>query len=350
MASKNIFICSCLLGLFFILLSSCSSSLSKIVLPELHDGEYDSEFPYKNASIELEEITGSIRMINSMAFFKSYSFSQNTELKKNDPRFKHLKNYAATETLFNETLGGTATVIFKKNGSVALLTCAHIIDFPDTLIYYYSNQAGERTNYISGIAIKTKQSISLPELENKNELTVLAIDSKKDLALLGGNIHLDDYIKLHTFKYPLGKSKSLNWGAFVYLFGYPLNNKMVTKGIVSPAKNKGENIFYVDANINKGFSGGIVLAIKDGIPNFELVGIVKSGSAKIDYYLKPQDGKDYPLANSHIPFTEEIYVDKNINLRYGIANIIPIESVLSFLETNSALLKKNGYTIDNFFN
>jgi hypothetical protein len=42
-------------------------------------------------------------------------------------------------------------------------------------------------------------------------------------------------------------------------------------------------------------------------------------------------------------------VDKNINLRYGIANIIPIESVLSFLESNRAVLKSNGYALDNFF-
>ena len=47
------------------------------------------------------------------------------------------------------------------------------------------------------------------------------------------------------------------------------------------------NIFLVDAVFNRGYSGGIVLAIRDGVPNFELVGLVKSVPAEYEYVMKP---------------------------------------------------------------
>ncbi len=349
MSGKLNLISKCILLLTVIINFACSSSITHMVLPELNDGKYDSEFPYKNASQELESISNTIRMIHGMTFYKSYTFDRKTKLVKNELRFKNLTDYANSETLFHETYGGTATIIYSGSGKAVFLTCAHILDFPDTLIFYYYDSIGQKTNYISGIAIKTKQTNYLPELHSQNELKILAFDRNSDLAILGGDFKAMETLQLKTFKYPLGNSNNLNWGTFVYLFGYPLNNKMVTKGIVSPPKNKTSTAFYVDANINKGFSGGLVLAIKDGIPNFELVGIVKSGAGTVDYYLKPPEGKKYPLVNSKIPYTDNIYVDKNLNLRYGITNVISIESVLKFLEQNKTKLEDEGYSIDHFF-
>jgi hypothetical protein len=321
-----------------------------MVLPELNDGKYDSEFPYKNASKELGEITETIRMIHSMAFYKSYTFDKKIKLKKNEPRFKRLQDFANTETFFHESVGGTATVIYSKNGETLFLTCAHILDFPDTLVFYYYDVIGQKTNYISGVAIKTKQKNYIPELQSNQNLKTIAFDKKLDLAVLAGKFSILESLQLKTFKYPLGRAKNLNWGTFVYLFGYPLNNKMITKGIVSPPKYSRSSIFYVDANINKGFSGGLVLAIKDGIPNFELVGIVRSGAGKIDYYLKPAPDKKYPLVNSKIPYKEKLYIDKNLNLRYGITNVISIESILDFLKKNKTKFIKAGFNFNNFFN
>ncbi len=345
---KFIFNILFLFSLLFFL--SCRSTISKMVLPELNDGKYDSEFPYKNASKELEEITKTIKMIHGMAFYKSYTFQKETRLIKNDSRFKELKNYADYKTTFHETYSGTATVIYKEGTTAAFLTCAHILDFPDTLIFYYYDSIGQKTKYINGVAIKTKQINYLPEISGKNELKVLAFDKALDLAVLSGKFNIKETIQIKKFNYPFGHSKNLRWGSFVYLFGYPLNHKMVTKGIVSPPKFNNSKIFFVDANINKGFSGGIVLAIKDGIPNFELVGIVRSGPGKTDYYLKPEKGKNYPLINSKIPFSDKIYVDKNLNLRYGIANVITIESVREFLKKNKTVFLKNNLNIKNFFN
>ena len=344
---KITFLCVFVISIFLNL--SCSSSIRKITLPELEDGKYDSEFPYQNASEELEEITETIRMIHSMAFYTSYSFDREIKLTKNDSRLNNPKDYANSEIAFHQTSAGTATIIYSNNGKVALLTCAHILDFPDTAISYYFDVLGQKTNLISGISIKTRQTNYIPELSGQPEFNTLATDKNLDLTLLGKDIDRVDALRLRPFKYPLGKSEELSWGTFVYLFGYPLNNRMITKGIVSP-NDKDNSNFLVDASINKGFSGGVVLAIKDGIPNFELVGIVKSGTGKKEYYLKPATSKRFPLVNNKIPYSDNVYVDENLNLRYGITKVISTESILEFLDNNESQLEDLGYISNYFFN
>ncbi|MCK7529466.1 MAG: hypothetical protein MZV64_73895 [Ignavibacteriales bacterium] len=50
---------------------------------------------------------------------------------------------------------------------------------------------------------------------------------------------------------------------------------MVTKAIVSNPSRDESGSFLVDAVVNNGMSGGLVLAIKDGVPNFEMVGMIQ---------------------------------------------------------------------------
>lgn len=344
---KLIFSCISIISILFIL--SCSSQITKLAHSELDDGKYDSEFPYKDASKELEQITESIKMIHSMAFYKSYIFDAETALTINDSRFQHPEDYANTEVLFHETFAGTATIVYSNSGKIALLTCAHVLNFPDTSITYYSDFLGKRTDIIRSVSIKTKQTNYLPELESQPEFNVLVKNETLDLALLGKSLKLSEATRLSPFPYPWGNSKNLSWGSFVYLFGYPLNNKMITKGIVSLPNKRDNMSFWVDANINKGFSGGLVLAIKDGIPNFELVGIVKSGSGQTDYNLRPSLGEQAPVINSKVPYTGNIYVNKKVSMRYGIAKVISIEAIGIFLKKNKIKLEKMGYIFDYFF-
>ncbi len=49
-----------LLSLQIIIQTSCTKKIYDVVYPTLNDGRYDSEFPYKNASDQLEEISKSI--------------------------------------------------------------------------------------------------------------------------------------------------------------------------------------------------------------------------------------------------------------------------------------------------
>ena len=52
----------------FVFISCSSTSIYDNIYPTLNDGKYDSEFPYKNSSEQLENISNSVHMINSIAF------------------------------------------------------------------------------------------------------------------------------------------------------------------------------------------------------------------------------------------------------------------------------------------
>ena len=47
-----------------------------------------------------------------------------------------LKEKAATEEFGNNSLSGTAFTVSSENGAIALITCAHIVSFPDTVVAY----------------------------------------------------------------------------------------------------------------------------------------------------------------------------------------------------------------------
>ena len=61
-----------------IILTSCAQNIYKVAYPTLSDGKYDTEFPYKNCSSQLEEISKSVKLLNCMAFYKTYVFSENS--------------------------------------------------------------------------------------------------------------------------------------------------------------------------------------------------------------------------------------------------------------------------------
>ena len=73
-------------------------------------------------------------------------------------------------------------------------------------------------------------------------------------------------------------------------FGYPSGHKMVTKAIVSSPNKDRKGSFLLDAVLTPGFSGGIALAVRDGVPNFELVGLVQLVSGRTTYALGPPPG------------------------------------------------------------
>ena len=68
-----IFLCS---SIFLLWLAGCSKRIYRVAYPTLNDGKYDSEFPYKSSSAELEEITRTIKKLTAIAYYKSYVFSE----------------------------------------------------------------------------------------------------------------------------------------------------------------------------------------------------------------------------------------------------------------------------------
>jgi hypothetical protein len=337
-----------ILSLSVLLSLSCSSISYREVYPMLADGKYDSEFPYRGCSAQLEKISESVRMISCIAYYKSYYFSSEENIRLSDLQDPLLKKKAMKEVFLNRSSSGSATTICFENKRIALLTCAHVVDFSDTIITYYRGANRKETEFIQSIAVKDRQSNYVATIQGARDLEVLALDKENDLVIVGQRMYEPSAQNVTVFNYPFGKAKELEWGTFVYLFGYPAGYQMITKGIISNPNRDKHGSFLTDAVSNRGFSGGIVLAIRDGVPNFELVGMATLVPARQRYFLTPfKEGEifDYEL---DAPFKGDIYVDSRTDIIYGIAPAISSELIVEFLENNQQQLEEKGYNLRSF--
>jgi Trypsin-like peptidase domain len=326
---------------------SCSTTSLKTIYPTLSDGKYDSEFPYRSSSEQLQQICNTIQRVNSIAFYTSYIFSPAQHIKKSKLTDKIIHNESVKKITFQRTGSGTATVISKDNGFVALLTDAHIVSFPDTIFSYYADSLAKNTDYLESISLKEVQNNYIAGFPDGSNINILAIDPEKDLAILGNKFDQSFSNNLQVFGYPNGHAKELEWGTFVYIFGYPYNTKMVSDAIVSSPNCDKSGSFYINAVVNRGFSGGMVLAIRDGVPHFELVGLIQSIPEETNYFLSPQNS-NYSY-NPFVPYKGEAYVQEQTNYIYGISKIIPVETIIDFVKDNKRSLEESGYYINRFF-
>jgi hypothetical protein len=342
---------SFLYGTIFIvcLLSfSCSLTTYKDVYPTLTDGKYDSEFPYRGCSEQLEKISETVRMVSCIAYYKSWVFPPGTNIRKEDIQYIFFKDKANKEVFLNQTSSGSATVIYCQNNRIALLTCAHVVDFTDTIYTYYQGEDKKPSEYLQSVAIKDRQTNYVAAIAGVQNLEILTLDRENDLALIGQKLESSAVPSIPVFDYPIGKAKELEWGAFVYLFGYPAGYRVVTKAIVSNPNRDKYGSFLTDAVFNRGFSGGIVLAVRDGVPNFELVGMMKLVPGYQHYYLSPvKDGEQMDV-DPNVPFKGNIYAESRTDIIYGVAPAIPAELIIDFLKTSQKKLFDRGYDLRSF--
>ena len=336
--------------IFFILVfSGCSSMVYKSAFPTLHDGKYDSEFPYKGSSEELERIGKSVERINCIAFYKTYVFNSGTDVKISDINEEFLEKNVNNVGYFDKTSSGTGTIVYSLNSKIALLTCAHVVSFPDTIYSHFTDEKGKFTEYLESISIIDRQMIFVAGLPDGGDVEVLAMDKQHDLAVLGHTYSSFQSLNFPVFPYPKGEAKQLEWGTFVYVFGYPMNYKMVSKAIVSSPNMDGHGSFLIDAVVNKGFSGGIVLGIRDGIPNFEFVGIIRAVPEETEYVLQPERLRNNIQYSPVVPYKGDVFAIQKQELKYGIARVIPIEVIEEFLKANKEKLSDSGYDMKYFF-
>lgn len=339
----NFYLKNILAFLLLAALNSCSSVSYETIYPTLLDGKYDSEFPYKSTSEELNKISETVQRVNSTAFYKIYVFEKSDSYTLFSIQNKELDNIARKEVLADNSLSGTAVTIYSQDGNVALLTCAHTITFPDTIIAYRSDSEGNKTEFIESISIKEKQVIYVAGFPEGSSVEVLAKDDHNDIALIGRKYGAQSGVRFPKFNYPNGKAMEVDWGTFVYLVGYPLNYKMITKAIVSSPRRDDNGSFLVDAVVNPGFSGGLVLAIRDGVPNFELIGMVQWVPEEYENLVYPENTSSKVSYNPVVPYNGGLFIRKHTSIRYGIVKVIPIDIISKFINQNSEKLSKQGF-------
>lgn len=340
-----------IIGLFIPLLllqTNCTRKIYKVAYPTLSDKKYDSEFPYKTCSRELERILQSVKKLSSIAYYKRYVFDYDNFVTMNDVRMRRFKDMASHVEYHNNSVIGTATIVYSSGRQIAMLTCAHVVDFPDTIPVFYLEPDGSQ-RYLQSISIKEKQRNYVAELPEGGEMDILAMDKEDDLALLGKEFSRRPHVELQVFPYPFGRARELAWGNFVYVIGYPKGYKMVTKGIVSQPNRNKKHFFLVDALFNKGFSGGIVLAVRDGVPNFELVGIANSVAADYEYLLVPPDTVVKSGYDPYIPYRGDIFIEFRKSINYGITFVISAEAIQEFIRKNKNRLLDRGYDLSGVY-
>ncbi|MCF7803788.1 MAG: serine protease [Candidatus Marinimicrobia bacterium] len=329
---------------------SCATPIFQFDDQGHSDRKYDSRYPASDVSNTLGEMVKSVRKINSMAFYRSFTISEESKLRRSEIRREYVKQIAIEDTIYDQTVLGTATVLHAEDRWLVALTCAHIIDFPDTIIRYYPEPGNPSERNVQMVAFKIRQQNSIPSFPNDAKVEVLAENRRLDAALIGVRFEYNPENPVPVFPFPAGKSRQLNWGHFVYLAGYPMSTRMITRGIVSRPQTNAENRFIIDAVFNPGMSGGPVVAIRDGIPNFEFVGIVRATAAEPYHVLTPTSEKGdmqseyYP----NLPHRDEIYTTFIQGIRYGITYVIPIENILRFIREHQPDLQSKGYSLSKF--
>lgn len=332
----------------FLSITSCREATFRNVYPTLSDGRYDSEFPYRNCSDELENISKSVKKLYCLVEYDRYDFTIDDQLIKKSLINNSYKKAAFNKGFFSESVHGTATIIYNQYGNIAVVSCAHVIDYPDTIFSYFIDESDHQTDFLQSISIKRKQLNFIRDLPGDGVLDIIAMDKDLDVAFLGNNFdNIGDDIKV--FSYPTGKANKLEWGSFVYIMGFPAGYQMVTRGIVSNPNTGKKGEFLMDALFNTGISGGIVLAVKDGVPNFELVGIAKSVSAKYKNVVKPEKDSHEEIFNPNVPYTGNLYIKLEKDINYGVTFAASIEAIRDIYFTNKDVFTRRGFFLDNFF-
>jgi hypothetical protein len=329
------------------MLAGCSPSVYRDVYPTLADGRYDSEFPHKGCSKQLEEIAETVNMLSSIAYYRTFTFTMEDRVTRGGIVEALSRRKNRESVYINSTASGTATVISYDERRVMLLTCAHIVDFEDTVLSFHITPDYRATPWLKSVAIKEKQTNYVAVFPEGGELDILAMDRSADIALLGKRFSSEPAIRIPVFRYTFGNARDLEWGTFVYMFGYPSGFKMVTTGVVSNPNKDKRGSFMVDAMFSRGFSGGITLAIRDGVPNFELVGIVKLVSAHSSYVVSPGKQNGEVEFDPAMPYTGAVYVERKTEIESGLTQAVPIEAIREFLRVQTPLLREKGYSIGN---
>ncbi|HVN49184.1 MAG TPA: serine protease [Bacteroidota bacterium] len=329
-------------------LASCSTPVYREVYPMLLDGKYDSEFPYRDCSKQLEEIASTVKMITCVAYYRSLEFSSERRVTRQELQSSFTSDLANRFVYFTRTSSGSAVIITYRDRHLALLTCAHIVEFPDTIFSYYIGADKKPTPYVHSFAVKQQQSNYVAGVEGAVDMEILANDNANDVALLGKIYQSDLPFGYSTFSYPVGYAKELQWGSFIYLLGYPSGHEIVTKGIVSNPNKEKNGSFYADAVFSGGFSGGIVLAVRDGVPNFELVGIVRLVPGRTVAYLTPEHNGEQLELDTQVPYSGDIYVERRTDIEYGVMQAVSSETIMEFLSAHRTELSAKGYDLSQF--
>jgi len=279
-----------------------------------------------------------------VAFYREFRFPVGAVYDVRDVSEGQAENRATDTGMYHRTASGTAIVIHRTPSQVALVTSAHVVAFPDTVVSYHISPENDRS--IRSLSVKVRQANYVPDVPGADRMEVLVLDEDRDVALLGQAVPDLPAGSVPVIDFPVGTVRDLQWGSEVYVFGYPAGTRMMTRALVSKTSRERKYVFLTDANFNRGFSGGLVLAVRDGLPHFEWVGIATASAASTEVTVVPPDSLKVIEDDLERLYEGPLVLRQTKRLSYGITTCTTVDAIVDVLRDNAAYLSSRGYTID----
>lgn len=330
---------SILLFLVIIITISCKQTELISRQSAIQDGKYDSGLNGKSIGVSIENISRSVKKLDILTFYQIWKFPKDSTYTKTFFLKNSPEKFAISSNVINESGAGTAIIVYYDKLLAGFLTCAHVVNYPDTVYTYFD----ENKNMVKSLAVIIRQQIFISGTPDGSEVEVIAFNIDKDLAFLKKEIN-NNVNEIQTIDFKVGSTSKLEWGSEVYILGYPLGKLMLTKGVVSIDKSVKKR-FLSDATYNRGISGSPVFAVLDGSENIEWIGMASSASAQTFRYLSPQDINTENILDKSV-YYGEVFIDEKLLINYGVTYSIPIEEIITFIARNKSKLRNSGYNTD----
>ena len=304
------------------------------------DGYYKNNAQTDRFRQQVERGFESVRRLQNTVMYRTYLFNPNQTITRSQIGSFNIENVAVASEVESVTNAGTATVLSNNGIKAVFLTASHTVSRPDTVIHIYDIDTGSPEDRVEAVSIKISENHFVIADAGIVGLDLVASNRSKDLALLISNEPIEEQYNLDAIALDPGKFNEVEWGDAVVAMGYPRGVQMITKGVAS-LSNHPHRSLVMDLNINRGFSGGIVFALRSDGSGMEWVGMITSAMGERELYLAPEDGiqTDY---NPEIPYRGESYVKSRPVIYYGISYAVDINEISRFIQENRNLLRSRG--------
>ena len=317
---------------------------------------YQTGFPLRDSSQSLERAFDSVKRIQTRASYDTYVFAQDNAPFETDPLSPELLASAVDTVSSPQDRAATAVVLSRTGRNVTLVTVAHVLTFPDTIVEYFDadeSQVGlppalTAPRHIESISIKTRQTNWVLELPEVDSFEILATEARGDVALIGVEYREGaDPEEVVPLRLSIGNSDRLVWGSFVYVLGFPRGYPMVTRGVVSAPDHPVLESFVVDGIWNRGMSGGLILAVRGDGEGLEWVGMAQAAAGSTELRLVPEEGALFEH-DIRRPYVGPIFLEEYQRIDYGITLSVPMTTIRRFLNDHRRELGERGYQLPSF--
>lgn len=307
-------------------------------------GYYQNHVRSDLVRTQIDETFESVRRIQSTVTYRTYQFDLDNLPRQSYLRGANFEFIAVDRKVDTHSTAGTALVLSAaQRGRVGLLTAAHAATFPDTIWHYSGVRVEGADNFVEAVSIRDNLNQFIFTDDGIELIELVVADERRDLAMLRTISPVGPSANLIPLRVPAGDISQIRTADMIYAMGYPRGVQMVTQGLVNLTQHPIRTLM-MDINLNRGFSGGVVFAIRSDGSGLEWIGIITSTLGEREHYLTP----DSVFDNDFVPdleYTGRIFVRSTMRIYYGMTNAVDVGNVRTFLYENWNTLRDAGIRV-----